>query len=261
MRFDELLGRETIGSLLARAGVKPAFIQPHRSFTSRWAWDDGTTAVATVWREELANLDTIPWREYSDPRDRKDLVGSRRTSALEHFDLLVRHLEQPIRVILQRRQADETKWAAGVSKGRGLDPEPWFPTREGDRVILQRGSARVATLVSLDGQPMVAREPRFSARETRPNQIEFRRLVAVKSNNRCALTGAPSEVCDAAHFPWCDWREHNQACHGTLLRRDIHAALDAGLLDITEDGSVSVSTRLAEAFPPYAELHGKRVAV
>jgi hypothetical protein len=260
-RFDELLGRATIAKLLRAAGFDARQIRNHRAFTSKWAWDDGAPAVATVWREELADLDTVPWREYSNPRGRTDLVGPRRTSAIEHFDTLARHAGQAVRVILQRRKADETKWASSVSQGRGLDPVPWFPTLDGDRVILQRGSPRPTQLVSLDGVPMTAREPKFSEREVRQDQVMFRRLVAAKSDNRCALTGAPAEVCDAAHFPWCDWRVHNQACHGALLRRDLHAALDAGLLDISQEGLVSVSTRLADAFPPYGDLHGKVVAI
>jgi hypothetical protein len=260
-RFDDLTARPTINRLLLEAGVDPAFIRPHRNFTTRWAWDDGTTAVATVWVDDLADRDTVPWREYPDPAHRTDLVGIRRHNALEHYAMLVRHAGRPVRAILQRRQQDEAKWGSGLSTGRGLDPVPWYPSLHGDSVILQRGSPRGAALVSLDGVPMQAREPKFTERETRPEQVAFRRLVAAKSNQRCALTGAPSEVCDAAHFPWCDWRTDNQACSGVLLRRDLHAALDAGLLDIAPDGTVTVSTALADAYPPYAEIHGRRVPV
>ena len=108
---------------------------------------------------------------------------------------------------------------------------------------------------------MTRREPTFVLRETRPEQIAFRSRVSAKCEGRCALTRAPPEVCDAAHFSWADWRQDDEARHGVLLRRDLHAALDCGLLDIDLSGLVRVSTRLAEHCPEYASLHGQRVPV
>ncbi|PKM01844.1 MAG: hypothetical protein CVV16_13455 [Gammaproteobacteria bacterium HGW-Gammaproteobacteria-6] len=172
--------------------------------------------------------------------------------------MMVRNLGKPIRVILQSRQ-DEAKLKTAGSKRRGLDPEPWYSSIDGESVFLQRGSARASPLVSLDGEPMIRREPTYSLRESRPDQVAFRERVSAKSSGRCAMTSAPGEVCDAAHFPWADWRKDNGAHHGALLRKDIHAALDRGLISIDQGGRVSVSTELASAYPAYGELHGTTV--
>lgn len=254
-RFDDILrsvSKNTIPKLLAEAGVDETFIRSHRSFTSQWSWDDGRVPVITLWREEMDNLEGAPSKTFADPSSRKDLVGSRRSNALANYKILVERSEQPLRVIVQTRHG---------SRKRGLDPEPWFSTVNGNAVIVQRGSAPANHKLSIDGLPMPERAPSFSLREARPHQIQFRDRVAAKTDGRCALTNAPPEVCEAAHFPWADWRKDNQAHHGVLLRRDLHAALDCGLISIDKSGVVVVSRYLAGYSAEYRGLHGRSVPV
>ena len=108
---------------------------------------------------------------------------------------------------------------------------------------------------------MQPRAPSWSLRETRPDQSLFRQRVAAKTGNRCALTGSPPEVCDAAHFSWADWHTDNEAHHGILLRRDLHAALDCGLIEIQKSGRIVVSEYLATASDEYRNLHDREVPI
>jgi hypothetical protein len=54
------------------------------------------------------------------------------------------------------------------------------------------------------------------------------------------------EALEAAHLVGRDWRAgHNRATDGVLLRRDLHALYDRGLLVIREDGSVTLDQKVA----------------
>ena len=94
--------------------------------------------------------------------------------------------------------------------------------------------------------------PKTAVREPRPSQAAFRRTLLAAYGGRCALTGCDvADALNAAHV--CDWRSENDAGAGILLRADLHALLDCGLLAIDERYTV-VS---APAF--YAELLGRRL--
>lgn len=250
-----------INPILAEAGFREDAIEENRAFRSRWAWDDGQTAVVTVWLEDVRDPFGTPKWSASDPAQRPELTGTRLQHAQEIYSTLLARDGQSVRVMLQRRKPDPAQWGSGVAEARGLDPELWFVSAEAGAVYLQRGAPEGRRTVDAAGEPMPSRPPGVELRETRPEQAGFRARVALKSGNRCALTGAPPEVCDAAHFHWANWRTDNEARHGLLLRRDLHAALDAGLLTISEDGAVAVSEYLATASAEYAALHGRAVNV
>lgn len=259
--LEQYLEQGSVVSFLHRAGMAPQSIQHHRAFASNWGWDDGTSAYVTLWMHDIHDPHGIPKWSQSDPSLRDDLAGQRGSRAAELYSILVRYSGRPVRVILQKRKADRSKWRSGLSQARGLDPVAWYPLVEGDTVLLQRGSLPGRRDVAVDGQPMPSRPPSFALRETRPEQGKFRQRVAAKTGNRCALSGAPQEVCDAAHFPWADWRTDNQAHHGVLLRRDLHAALDCGLIEIDRLGRIIVSEYLASMSNDYRALHGREVPV
>lgn len=163
-------------------------------------------------------------------------------------------------MVLLTKKPNRTMWKSGVTDRRGLDPEPWFVAVEDGSLVLQRGSVPGRRAVSLDGKPMPPREPSWSLRETRPDQARFRQRVADKTGRRCALTGAPMGLCDAAHFAWTDWRTDNEAYHGVLLRRDLHSALDINWMSIDREGRVEISAFLASCSPEYLALHERTVA-
>lgn len=250
-----------IADLLHEAGMRPDRIQRNRHFSSHWGWDDGDMVFATVWMEDIQDPFGIPKWSQTDPGLRADLVGrtQRRKRAQALYDMLRRRAGQSIRVVLQQKKSDRSKHKSGIVDRRGVDPMPWYVAIEADAILVQRGSLPGRRDVALDGRQMPQRNPAFALRELRPEQRSFRERVASKSGHRCALTGAPLEVCDAAHFPWANWRTDNDVRHGVLLRRDLHAALDCGLLGIERDGTVAVSEYLASGSREYAELHGRQV--
>jgi hypothetical protein len=261
-QFDRYLERGTsVADLLAKAGMDPAYLVRNRSFASHWAWDDGKQAFVTVWFHDMLDPEGIPKWSATNPSGRTDLLGVRLKHAQERFDVVAKRSGQPVRVILQKLKDDKSKWSSGHAEARGVDPEPWFAMVEGDTVLLQRGSLPGRRDVSVDGKLMPTREPSMALRETRPDQIRFRQRVAAKTGNRCALTGAPPEVCDAAHFRWADWHTENDAIHGILLRRDLHAALDYCLIEIEATGRVVVSEYLASGSEEYRAFHGRVVPI
>ena len=94
--------------------------------------------------------------------------------------------------------------------------------------------------------------PKTAVRELRPSQAAFRRTLLAAYAGRCALTECDvAEVLTAAHV--ADWRSENDAGAGLLLRADLHALLDCGLLVIDERYTV------VRAPPFYAGLVGRRL--
>jgi hypothetical protein len=93
--------------------------------------------------------------------------------------------------------------------------------------------------------------------ERRMRQQLFRLLVGARFNWECPLSGATlREVLDAAHLPGRDWRLHNSATDGVLLRADLHRLLDCGLAEIKGDCFfLSSQARVDE----YAKFHNRSV--
>ena len=101
---------------------------------------------------------------------------------------------------------------------------------------------------------------RFVSVEARPDQAAFRREVFLAHKGMCAISGCDVVAAlDAAHKQGRDWRKgHNGAEDGYLLRKDLHALYDHGLLRISADGSVDVDASIASH---YGDLNGKRVSM
>jgi len=260
MNLNKLLTRGNgISDLLIEAGMDPAHVRRDRNFWGQWGWTDGAAVFVTVWLDEVQDPHGVPKWSMSEPKYRDELTGLRRARAQGLWDMLASRNGHAVRVVLQTKKADRTKWKSGITEQRGLDPEPWYEAREGSAILLQRGALPGRRDVSVDSKPMLSREPSWSVRETRPEQARFRQRVGDKTGRRCALTGAPMELCDAAHFAWTNWRSDNDAHHGLLLRRDLHIALDINWMAIDHMGRVEVSEFLASCSPEYAALHGRTV--
>lgn len=93
---------------------------------------------------------------------------------------------------------------------------------------------------------------------TRRGQGEFRRRLIARFGAECAFTGpAPLPVLEAAHlYKYAD-RGRHEIGGGLLLRRDIHALFDAGLLSVQAD-RVRVHSSLT-AYPAYVALDGRAI--
>jgi hypothetical protein len=80
----------------------------------------------------------------------------------------------------------------------------------------------------------------FARVAVRPDQAAFRRRVFLEHKGACVVTGCTiPEALDAAHKRGRNWRlGHNSGTDGLLLRKDIHALYDAGLVSIEENRAV-----------------------
>lgn len=102
------------------------------------------------------------------------------------------------------------------------------------------------------------RVARFTKVQVRTEQAAFREAVFRAFEGRCAISGCDvPEAVEAAHRTGRDWRlGHNTAADGILLRRDLHALYDAGLLEIGADGLVNLS---GGGHGHYGEFYGAAV--
>lgn len=105
-----------------------------------------------------------------------------------------------------------------------------------------------------------ARAKRFATVELRVEQALFRSTVFAACQGKCVISGCTvPEALEAAHLVGRKWKlGHNTAADGILLRRDLHALYDSGLLTIDTAGQVHVEL---EALDDYGELDGIALAV
>ncbi|MFI8224193.1 HNH endonuclease [Pseudomonas sp. NPDC085632] len=103
------------------------------------------------------------------------------------------------------------------------------------------------------------RAAKFCSVEVRPEQASFRRKLFIAYNGRCVITGCSVvQALDAAHRRGSKWRDgQNDISDGLLMRKDLHALYDAGLLRISDDGYVHMVEGALEHYP---ELDGVQVA-
>lgn len=89
----------------------------------------------------------------------------------------------------------------------------------------------------------------------RMRQQHFRLAVGERFGWTCPLSNTRiREVLDAAHLPGRDWRIHNGAEDGVLLRADLHRLLDSRLAEI-RDGRFWVKEEAREG--DYAAFHDR----
>lgn len=106
-----------------------------------------------------------------------------------------------------------------------------------------------------------ARASRFARQEVRPEQAAFRRRIYLAFGGVCVVSGCNIRTAlDAAHLRGRDWRKgHNRASDGLLLRKDLHALYDAGLLHIDQQGVASISPAALPHYQAYDSVQVKRV--
>lgn len=96
------------------------------------------------------------------------------------------------------------------------------------------------------------RAARFASIEIRSDQAAFRRRVFERYEGQCAISRCRvDKALDAAHKSGRSWRHHNSASDGLLLRKDLHALYDSGLLTISEDAVVRISSEAAADYQAF----------
>jgi len=98
----------------------------------------------------------------------------------------------------------------------------------------------------------------------RLGQGAFRALVTNAYGRRCAITGESTlPVLEAAHIRPVADEGFNNTFNGLLLRSDFHKLFDVGLVTVTPDHQVLVSSRIKEQWyngKAYSRLHGTKMA-
>ncbi|MBR1299332.1 HNH endonuclease [Bradyrhizobium sp. AUGA SZCCT0042] len=135
----------------------------------------------------------------------------------------------------------------------------------GIRRIEQVEAERLLFLFSFDvfetaGQNEVARLARLGNISTRPNQAAFSTNIRRAYEGKCAFTGcATAEALEAAHIKISEGQDDNDLRNGILLRADIHALFDKGLIALSLDGSrIDISAELSD--PSYDFLRTVEVS-
>jgi hypothetical protein len=111
-----------------------------------------------------------------------------------------------------------------------------------------------------DGQHEIARLIQLGTIASRPNQAAFSSNVRRAYEGKCAFTACTtSEALEAAHIKVAEGRDDNDLQNGILLRADIHALFDKGLIALTLDGSrVELNKMLSD--PSYGFLRTAEVS-
>jgi hypothetical protein len=103
--------------------------------------------------------------------------------------------------------------------------------------------------------PSPSSSPQFANVEQRPEQGEFRKRVKDAYQGKCAISGCNvDKALDAAHKKGRDWHKHNQAEDGYLLRKDLHALYDEGLLTISDKGKVEINIEMAKYYKDFVGI-------
>ncbi|MBR0855177.1 HNH endonuclease [Bradyrhizobium liaoningense] len=111
-----------------------------------------------------------------------------------------------------------------------------------------------------DGNNEVARLKRLGIVASRPDQAKFSARIRQAYQGKCAITGCTTaEALEAAHIKVEKGRDDNNLRNGILLRADVHALLDEGLIALTLDGNrIEISSRLSDT--TYEFLQTREVA-
>ena len=123
-------------------------------------------------------------------------------------------------------------------------------------------SPRVPAVEPTPAEPddsLEAKAARFVMVEVRTHRAAFRRAVFLACGGKCVISGCDvPEAVEAAHLEGRRWRAgHNSAADGVLLRRDLHALYDTGLLTFDASGVVELHPKVAAH---YRFLEGTVVA-
>jgi putative restriction endonuclease len=156
--------------------------------------------------------------------------------------------------------ADPPGWSGNIVRGK------YYDTAQEDGAVLwdsvqQRMVAAEAN--RLNDRVRESSASRFGApTQTFPRlgQSAFRVVVMDAYRRRCAITGESTlPTLEAAHILPFGENGQNQPSNGLLLRSDFHKLFDAGLVTVTPELRVEVSSRIKEEWfngKVYYQLHG-----
>ncbi|WP_157267506.1 HNH endonuclease [Azohydromonas aeria] len=148
-------------------------------------------------------------------------------------------------------------WSGNIVRGRYYDS-----TLQDGASLWAQVQERLGSQAVFDVSERRFGEPRLVT--PRLGQGAFRVLVTDAYSRRCAITGESTlPVLDAAHIvPYAEQGPH-AVTNGMLLRTDFHKLFDLGLVTVTPDLTVQISSRIREEWfngKAYYRLNGSRLA-
>jgi putative restriction endonuclease len=158
-----------------------------------------------------------------------------------------------------------TGWENGFFYLEGFNSEGMARTSLSDAIL--DTIANYAPDLVIDTAGEEAPDLTFDARKrvtgtlvARQGQGRFRKDLLAAYNDKCAITGCDvKQVIDAAHIRPYRGEHTDIMSNGLLLRTDLHALFDSGLLAIdAETRTVLLSEKLAKT--EYASLAGLRIS-
>lgn len=167
---------------------------------------------------------------------------------VEDAALLLSHIRHRSGIDLQLRPASELFSHDVIQALQGV-------LEESGRLRLEKPLPPAPDAAAAEGKRMEQ-----VLRVIREGQAEFRKRLVAHYGAVCMVTGtALASVIDAAHIVPYNGASTNSLSNGLLLRKDIHALFDAGLLTIGPDLVVYVSAGVDDPF--YLSLDGKELTL
>lgn len=151
-----------------------------------------------------------------------------------------------------------------VVVGKTFDTEQSAGALLWNQVMARMSSLPAAAGMVTDRElPAMYGEPHLV--RPRRGQGTFKALVANAYQRRCAITGESTlPVLEAAHIRPFGKEGLNNTYNGLLLRSDFHKLFDVGLVTVTPELKVEVSSRIRQEWyngKVYYRLHGQPLAV
>lgn len=162
---------------------------------------------------------------------------------------------------------DAARLLANIRHQSGIDLVLRAPAQmmKNDAIQALKGTLEESGRLSSSSLPASRAQPNVEVdgkrieqvlRVIRDGQADFRKRLMEHYGAVCMVTGtAHTAVIDAAHITPYNGTSTNALSNGLLLRKDIHALFDAGLLLVSPSLVISVSTALSDA--GYRELDGR----
>lgn len=167
---------------------------------------------------------------------------------LEDAALLLAHIRHRSGIDANLRPAAELLGYEAIQALQGA-------LEESGRLVVEEALPPTVEAVVTDGKRVEQ-----VLRVIREGQAEFRKRLVAHYGAVCMVTGtAQAGVIDAAHIVPYNGAATNLLSNGLLLRKDIHALFDAGLLTIGPDLVVYVGAGVEDPF--YRSLDGKELAL
>lgn len=191
-----------------------------------------------------------------------ELVENVSTLALKNSKDFVRTGNPTIGCIVLRDPiiADQERWIRPEDAGHSFPSQvvklKYFSEPDHLGPLLGLGFPETLPFTLVAGQA----GRRSSTQKDRKGQSAFRDTILENYGHRCAiLRTRVTELLEAAHIqPYVNERS-NHPQNGICLRIDLHRLFDAGLLTISAEGKLEVSSRLSGT--SYSKLEGKAVQV